>query len=133
MLRTVRSGRTVELLGRSTLALRVDPDAIDSELLRGGHVPLEVIANHPCLGSRLPQTCKREFIHTRVRLPEAEFPLDQNGIEDRLQTEPLDLHARCLRLQTRYSTRDRRRSTSVPYSPNRPEWCRRDRTERLSE
>ena len=41
----------------------------------------------------MPQTRERELIHTRVGLPEAEFSFDENGVEDRLQPEPLDLHA----------------------------------------
>ena len=101
--------------------MRVDPDAVDSELLRGGHVPLEVIANHPCLGARLPQTREREFIHTRVGLPEAEFAFDQNGVKDRLQLEPLNLHALRSAAAIRH---ERQRATGCLEPANRLERAR---------
>ena len=109
--------------------MEVDPDAIDSQFLRGGHIPLEVIANHPCLGSRLSQPRERKFIHARVRLPETEFPFDQNGIEDRLQPEPLDLHALRSAAAIRH---ERQRAASSLEPANRLERARQQGDARIA-
>jgi MOSC domain-containing protein YiiM len=108
--------------------VEVDPHAIDSKSLRGGHVPLEVVANHPGFGSRLPQTRERELIHTGVGLPEAEFSFDQNGIEDRLQPEPLDLHALRSAAPIRH---ERQRATGCLEPANRLERARQQCDSRI--
>ena len=72
-------------------AADIDPDAVDALPLRFGDVPLEVVANHPCVTGRDVQRLERSFVDARIGFAEPDFTFDEDRVERSARAESIDL------------------------------------------